>query len=77
MVAVCELVIIDYDTGRRVGGDIVVTTLHSGRLIYIGEVCFDNGGDAVGTAERTDHTGLGERVFLLLAACLTDRTFTG
>ena len=77
VVAVCELVIIDHDTGRRVGRNIVIATFHSGRFIYIGKVGLDHGGDTVGTAECAHHTGLGERVFLLFAACLTDGAFTG
>ena len=65
MVAVCELAIIDDDTGRGIGRDIVVASVHGRRRIYIREERVDGFFHGIGTAESTHHTRLCQRVDLL------------
>ena len=70
MVAVCELAVVDDNTGRGIGGDIVVATVHSRRRIYIREEGVDGFLHSIGTAEGTHHTRLCQRVGLLGDAVL-------
>ena len=65
MVAVCELAIVDDDTGRRIGGDIVVTAVHRRRRIHFREKGIDGFLHGIGSAESTHHTRLCQRVGLL------------
>ena len=65
MVAVCELAVVDDDTGRRIGGDIVVTAVHCRRRIHFREKGIDGFLHGIGSAESTHHTRLCQRVGLL------------
>ena len=65
MVAVCEFAIVDDDTGRRIGGDIVVASVHRRRRIHFREKGIDGFLHGIGSAESTHHTRLCQRVGLL------------
>ena len=70
MVAVCELAVVDDNTGRGIGGDIVVATVHRRRRIYIREEGVDGFLHSIGTAKSTHHTRLCQWVGLLSNAVL-------
>ena len=70
MVAVCELAVVDDDTGRRIGGDIVVTAVHRRRRIHFREKGIDGFLHGIGSAKSTHHTRLCQRVSLLGDAVL-------
>ena len=70
MVAVCELAVVDDNTGREIGGDIVVAPVHGRRCIYIREEGVDGFLYGIGTAESTHHTRLCQRIGLLGNAVL-------
>ena len=70
MVAVCELAVVDDDTGRGISGDIVVPAVHGRRRIHIREEGVDGFLHGIGTAEGTHHTRLCQRVGLLSDAVL-------
>ena len=70
MVAVCEFAIVDDDTGRRIGGDIVVTAVHRRRRIHFREKGIDGFLHGIGTTESPHHTRLRQRIGLLGNAVL-------
>ena len=70
MVTVCELAVVDDNTGRGIGGDIVVAPVHGRRCIYIREEGVDGFLHGIGAAESTHHTRLCQRVSLLGDAVL-------
>ena len=70
MVAVCELAVVYDDTGRRIGGDIVIATVHGRRRIHIREKGVDGFLHGIGTAESTHYTRFRQRVGLLGNAVL-------
>ena len=70
MVAVCELAVVDDDTGRGIGRDIVVATVHGRRRIHIRKEDVDGFLHSIGAAESTHHTRFRQRVGLLSNAVL-------
>ncbi len=64
MVAEGELAVIEHHAGGGVGGDVIVTSVHCARFVYVRKESLERVLDAVCPAEDADNAFLSERVCL-------------